>query len=103
MNKNAALALVLDELERAVEQHKPFNSPHEAYAVILEELEELWVEVKANNGRGHRGVSEAVQTAAMAMRYLVDLCDEPAAEQHQEKVRRHVPSYYTGGGGSYSG
>lgn len=34
------------ELIRALEHHPLFNSDHEAYAVILEEMEELEAEVK---------------------------------------------------------
>ena len=33
-------------MERARTKHKPINSAHEGYAVILEELDEFWDEVK---------------------------------------------------------
>jgi hypothetical protein len=89
VNKNRALQLVLDELDRALETHPKFNSAHEGYAVILEELDELWAEVKENNGRSHRGLSEATQTAAMALRYLIDLCEETAAQEHEKKIVAH--------------
>ena len=36
---------VIKEYERAALKHPKFNSHHEAYAVILEELEEYWLEV----------------------------------------------------------
>src|SRR5713226_4865417 len=35
------------ELARARSLFPRFNGPHEGYAVLLEELDELWVEVKA--------------------------------------------------------
>lgn len=104
MTTKQALKLVKDELKLAQSQHGPMNSPREGYAVILEEVDELWEEIKAGQGDTHRGVSEAVQTAAAALRYLVDLCDAPAAAEHKRKVQRYVSmpdSYF--GGGSYSG
>lgn len=39
---------VVEELERAEAKFGPFNSSHEGYAVILEELDELWEVVKLN-------------------------------------------------------
>lgn len=40
------------ELRRAVGRFRSFNSPHEGWAVIREELDELWEHVKKNTGRG---------------------------------------------------
>ena len=103
MKAKEALRLIEDELELAMSKHEPFNSPHEAYAVILEEMDELWEEVKANNGTTHRGVSEAVQIGAMAARYLADLCEQDAADQHEKKVERYVHADYGTSFGGYSG
>lgn len=47
------------------------SGPHEAYAVLLEEVDELWDDVKANHKYGAR--AEAIQVAAMAIRFVVDL------------------------------
>ena len=58
------------ELFKAVRKFDPFNSPHEGYAVILEELEELWDHAKANTGRSAEARQEAIQVAAMALRYV---------------------------------
>ena len=41
-----ALVDIEVELHRASEKHSAFHSGHEGYAVILEELDELWDEVK---------------------------------------------------------
>lgn len=60
----------LEETVRASEKFGGFNSPHEGYAVILEELDEMWDEVKANNTP--RSVEEAIQVAAMAIRYIAE-------------------------------
>ncbi len=69
------LAEVEVELFKAVRKFDPFNSPHEGYAVILEELEELWDHAKANTGRSAEARQEAIQVAAMALRYVLDVCD----------------------------
>ena len=62
-------------LGHAVAMHKPFNSHHEAYAVILEELDEYWEEVRKKRSRRDnikmRG--ELRQIAAMAIRAPVEL------------------------------
>lgn len=64
------LAKVHEELDRATKQYGPINSPHEAYGIILEELDEMWDEIKANDNEKAR--EEAIQVAAMAIRFLVD-------------------------------
>lgn len=52
-----------------------FNSFHEGYAVLLEEVDELWTEVKKNQRdydiQAMR--KEAKQIAAMALRIMVEL------------------------------
>lgn len=110
MNRRTALRLVKDELDRALAQHPSFNSCHEGYAVLLEEVDELWDEIKKDQGSTHRGASEAVQVAAMALRYLINTCDEETSIQHDKKIRNHdakvqvrgpVRHYDTHGG--YSG
>ena len=70
---DGVLAEVRAEIARAVAKHPPMNSPHEGYAVILEELDELWEEVKGNRGRDLSALEEAVQVAAMGVRYVADL------------------------------
>lgn len=68
------LTKVIAEYNRATKIHPPFNSAHEGYAVILEELDELWEEIKLNPDirRTTRMEAEAVQVAAMALRFLND-------------------------------
>lgn len=58
------------ELFRACHVFQAFKSDHEGYAVILEELDELWDAVKANDAKHAR--AEAVQVAAMAIRFILD-------------------------------
>ena len=66
-----ALGDVAAELYRATRKFGSFASTHEGYAVILEELDELWDDVKAN--RVDDSIAEAVQVAAMATRYVMDI------------------------------
>lgn len=63
------------EIERAEELHKPYNSHHEAYAVILEELEEYWQEVKKKYRlrRPAEMRGELLQVAATAIRTVAHL------------------------------
>lgn len=68
-----ALRMVRDEYLRAEAKHKPMNSPHEGWAVIFEELDELWDHVKADTGRTADAGKEAIQVAAMGLRYVTNL------------------------------
>jgi NTP pyrophosphatase (non-canonical NTP hydrolase) len=74
------VAAASQELARAtgIHRHK-FNSAHEGYAVILEELDELWDEVKKNGQTRdmQKMRDEAIQVAAMAMRFVIDVCGGP--------------------------
>ena len=77
-----AVEEVVDELQRAMRMFPTFNSPHEGYAVILEELDELWDEVKDNPKteplrrlRVERMRQEATQVAAMAIRFMLECAE----------------------------
>jgi hypothetical protein len=64
------------EMRKARVKYRPFNSTHEGYAVIKEELDELWELVKKNKGykiNDPRMIKECVQIAAMALAFVVDL------------------------------
>ena len=63
------------EVYAAVAQHAPMNSLHEGYAVLLEEVDELWTQVKLRRSdRDLRNVlTELKQIAAMATRCAVDV------------------------------
>jgi len=103
MNSNIIKDLVNEELRKATEKFKPLKSTHEGYAVILEEIDELyddidciksyinkiWVQVKANNKNVDTpsmeysveylysyallAIKEAIQVAAMAKRFQMDI------------------------------
>lgn len=63
------------ELLRAQAKHKPYNSAHEAYAVILEELDEFWEEVrkKRHQRNPYAMYEELLQIATTAWRAVLDL------------------------------
>lgn len=65
---------VLEELEKATTKFGPFASPHEGYAILLEEMNELWSAVKANDYSANTR-NEAIQIAAMAIRFVYDIFD----------------------------
>jgi hypothetical protein len=75
MEMNSVMAAVDAEVRRAMEKFPPMHSAHEGYAVILEELDELKEWVWQGRGSDPMGgaESEAIQIAAMAIRYLVDV------------------------------
>jgi len=68
---------VLAELAKATSKYGPMLSAHEGYAVVLEEMDELWEEIKLKPSERSkdRMREEAIQLAAMAMRFIMDVCD----------------------------
>lgn len=64
---------IYDECRRAQEIHGPMKSAHEGKAVIEEELDELWEEIKKKNPDMAKIKKEAVQLGAMVLRFLVDV------------------------------
>lgn len=54
------------------------NSAHEGYGVLLEEVDELWdcVKTKQKNRDLVKMRQEAIQVAAMALRFALDVCNE---------------------------
>jgi len=69
------LERVRTELQKATHTYGKFHSLHEAYAVILEEVDELWQEVRDNHKyRDYANVrNELVQIAAMCVRTALDM------------------------------
>jgi hypothetical protein len=72
------MADVYIEFIRATSLHPPFNSAHEGYSILLEEMEELREHVRAKEDKTNMNAmrEEAVQVAAMALRFIIDVCDK---------------------------
>ena len=66
---------VLAELCRARGKFPAFHSAHEGIGVLFEEVCELWDEVREKNADADKMRGEAIQVAAMAMRFVLDVCD----------------------------
>ncbi len=68
----------LVEIEKAVANWPKFNTAHEAFAVLKEEVDELWDHVKTNQKK--RDIesmkAECIQVAAMALRFAAEICNE---------------------------
>lgn len=76
--REALVGEVLAELRNALDHWPPFNSAHEGYAVLAEEMDELWAHVKTNQMRRDLQVmrKEAIQVAAMAIRFALEVSSE---------------------------
>lgn len=63
------------EIDTSRNKHKPFNSSHEGYAVLLEELDEVWEEIKKSKHYilSNEAKQELIQVAAVAMRMINEL------------------------------
>ena len=70
--------VVLTELKRATKKFGAFNSPHEGISIIREEYMELEHEVYWGENSDFMA-AEAIQLAAMALRFLHDCCGCPDA------------------------
>lgn len=76
-NRDFIVQEVLKELDRAEKKFGPFNSAHEGWAVLMEEVDELWEAVRMQYGpeRHLQMHNEAVQVGAMALRFLIFLSE----------------------------
>ncbi len=72
------LQSIMTELNMAQENWPKFNSAHEGFAVLKEEVDELWEQVKVNQKRRDlpKMKAEAIQVAAMAIRFALEVTDE---------------------------
>ena len=61
---------VKEEIKKAESKFGEFHSPHEGYAIIAEELDELWDEVKEHDHNQIRMYNEAKQVACTAIRFM---------------------------------
>ena len=69
------VATVLKEFQQASSNNSQFASAHEGFAILWEEVDELWDEVKKNSKTRDIQLmdGEAKQVAAMAIRFMYDI------------------------------
>ena len=70
MTMQHVLNKVAAEYVAAREKHRPLAGAHEGYAVILEELDEAWADIKAD--RFSDAKEEMIQVAAMAVAFILE-------------------------------
>ena len=79
---------VLEELKSAMEKHQEWPLPiFEAFTVISEEVGELAQAILdyKHDGKKYENIKkEALQVAAMGLRFLMNLKDEKEVEKHEK-------------------
>lgn len=66
----AIIKHVLDEVEKVQKEHSPYHSIHEGYAIMLEEFDKLWDEIKDKDPNYTRIYNEAKQVACTSLRFM---------------------------------
>ena len=68
---------IIEESKNSRDHYGPFNSTHEAYGVLMEEVEEFWHEVKTKDPdqkwKASRMISELIQVSSIAHRLAEEL------------------------------
>jgi hypothetical protein len=74
-----------EELAAAVENHGQFNSAHEGYGVLMEEVRELEAEIfkKRAERCGLRMYEECVQVAAMAAKLAIQIAEDMPVKEEE--------------------
>ena len=78
LNVDGVIGEVLGEYARATEIFGPMLNAHHGFGILKEEVDELWDEVKRHNPNQLEAAKlrmrrEAVQVAAMAIRFIIDV------------------------------
>ena len=83
--------LIMAEVNEVNLKYAPMHSIEEAYAVIKEEFEEFWEEIRAKDEvrDWDSMATELVQTAAMCMRAYNDVVQPKLQSIDDEKVRKN--------------
>lgn len=67
-------AQIQQEIDNSRSRHGEFTGSHEGYAVLLEEVDELWSEIKKRERNFNTMEKECIQIAAMAIKFIEDVC-----------------------------
>lgn len=71
MNFKEIIQDVMIEISFAEKKYSPYRSSHEGYAIIKEEVDELWDEVKRKDQNYARQYTEAKHIACTAVRFMI--------------------------------
>ena len=93
------LHLVTMELISATNHNGAFHNAHEGWAVLYEEVDELWEEVREKYPDEAKQLKEAIQCAAMSVRFVHDLIDETTLDAYREEKAPHYVSQLGGSRG----
>jgi len=79
-----AIQSILVEFKKAESKFPEFRSEHEGYGVLLEEVDELWDEIRNNKrpGAEERMREEAAQVGAMALKFIIMLDSKNKTTEH---------------------
>jgi len=64
---------IFEEMRSAYAKYGDYNTMHELYAVLKEELDEFWDEVKKQKHNRERMIAELIQISAVAKRGALQL------------------------------
>lgn len=75
------------EAERAIEEHGQYHSVHEAYAILMEEVDEFWEQVKKKrkNRNPKNMYHELMQVAAVAAKAALKFGVRPTAKKSKKR------------------
>lgn len=84
-----AVSLAVREFCRAKVEYGSFASAHEGFAVLLEEVDELKAEVWKREDKRDKAamLQEAIQIAAVALRFAVYVCWDEIIKTATEEER----------------
>lgn len=94
------LEAVAHEVRRAQGLFSPIRNEHEGYAVLLEEVDEFWDEVKRKNPDYAAMYKELVQVAAMAVRTTVDVVAQKRERQRDDRMAQSPFGWPVANGGN---
>jgi hypothetical protein len=79
VTKEQFFAMVETEINNAQSRFPPLNSLHEAYAVLLEEVDEVFEQMKLKESKRDHDllIKELVQVASCALRTVLDVVNDP--------------------------
>jgi len=74
-NIGKSIKAIITEYNHTIIKQPPFSSTYEGWAMIRQQVDELWEQVKKDETENVKAImcKEAAQIGAMAMRFMIDL------------------------------